>query len=61
MQSVDAFPQAYSSSSLVVFSVTLGRWASSFVLTGCVPKVGIELLLAGGNALRVGSDPNAGL
>ena len=48
------------SSSLVVFSVTLGGWTSSFVLTCCRPMLGMGLLTAGGNALRAGIDPNAG-
>jgi len=48
------------SSSLVVFSVTLGGWTSSFVLTCCRPMLGMGLLTAGGNGLRAGIDPNAG-
>jgi len=43
-----------------VCSVTLGRWANSFVLTCCRPMLGMGLLTAGGNTLRAGADPNAG-
>ena len=57
----EEFSSRYSlSSSLVVFSVTLGRGTSSFVLTCCRPLLGMGLLTAGGNALRAGIDPNAG-
>jgi len=56
----EEFSSRYSlSSSLVVFSVTLGRGTSSFVLTCCRPLLGMGLLTAGGNALRTGIDPTA--
>jgi hypothetical protein len=41
-----------------VFSVTLGGCASSFVLTGCWPGIGI-LIAAGGSELRAVVDPSA--
>jgi hypothetical protein len=44
------------SKSLVVFSVTLGGWANSFVLTWARPT-GRGLLTAGGNEPRVDVDP----
>jgi hypothetical protein len=48
------------SRSLVVCSVTLGGWASSFVLTCCRPRLGIGMLVvAGGSELRVDVDPKA--
>ena len=51
----EEFSSRYSlSSSLVVFSVTLGGWANSFVLTCCRPTLGMEVVLAGGNELRAG-------
>ena len=44
----------------VVFSVTLGGWANSFVLT-CVRPTGMEVVVAGGSELRADIDPNDGV
>ena len=51
-------PKTHSwSNSLVVFSVTLGGWANSFVRTCCRPKSGMGMLAAGGNEPRAGAGP----
>jgi hypothetical protein len=44
------------SNSRVVFSVTLGGWANSFVLTCCRPT-GMGMLAAGGNEARAEAEP----
>src|ERR1043166_1981516 len=47
------------SNSRVVFSVTLGGCASSFVLTCCRPTPGIGMFAAGGKEPYAGADPRA--